>query len=124
MKTLKFKIPLYKVTIDLIQIEDKNDIEPVKAYFKKNRIEPIEEVLDNIAEEAYDGGETYRLLSKLRMTVVFYRFSSDIEKANSYAHEKRHIEDRILEYFDVNDIESAAILAGYLGEKFYEFDRK
>ena len=124
MKTLKFKIPLYKVTVDLIQIEDKNDVEPVKAYFKKNRIEPIEEVLDNIAKDACDGGETYRLLSKRQMTVLFYQFSSDIEKANIYAHEKRHMEDRILEYFDVNDIESAAILAGYLGEKFYEFDRK
>ena len=124
MKTLKFKIPLYKVTVDLIQIEDKNDVEPVKAYFKENRIESIEEVLDNIAKDAYDGGETYSLLSIRRMTVLFYQFSSDIEKANIYAHEKRHMEDRILEYFDVNDIESAAILAGYFGEKFYEFDKK
>ena len=124
MKTLKFKIPLYKVTVDLIQIEDKNDVEPVKAYFNENRIEPIEEVLDNIAKDACDGGETYRLLSKRQMTVLFYQFSSDIEKANIYAHEKRHMEDRILEYFDVNDIESAAILAGYLGEKFYAFDKK
>lgn len=42
-------------------------------------------------------------------------------RAEIYSHEKRHIEDRVLDFFSVNNIESAGLLAGFLGEKFYEF---
>ena len=44
-------------------------------------------------------------------------------RANVYSHEKRHIEDRVLQYASVDDIESAGLLAGFLGEKFYDFDK-
>lgn len=34
-------------------------------------------------------------------------------------HEKRHIEDRILQHCGIDDIEAAAYLAGYLSKFIY-----
>ena len=49
--------------------------------------------------------------------------SSEKNRDNCYSHEKRHIEDRVLEWYSVNDIESAGLLAGFLGEKFADFEK-
>ena len=58
------------------------------------------------------------------MLVVFYPMSSEDVQAEVYYHEKRHVEDRIMEWASVNDIESAGLLAGFLGTKFYLFAKQ
>ena len=121
MKTITFEVPLYKVDVTLVQIERKEDLDSVISLFEDNGITETATVEDYIKRELHDGGDTWRNLEKRVMIVVFYPFSSPESRANIYEHEKRHLEDRILNYFGVEDIESAAILAGYLGEQFYHF---
>ena len=50
--------------------------------------------------------------------IVFYRMESMKRKRVCYNHEKRHLEDRILKFCDIDDMEAAAYLAGFLSEYF------
>ena len=126
MKKLKFTIPIYDFDITLIQIEGKEDKEKVIPFMNamKCQQEFIDEVTDYIERECVDGGETYRNFDMRKILVIFCPMSNKKMQANIYSHEKRHIEDRVLEFSSVNDIESAGLLAGFLGGKFYEFWNK
>lgn len=123
MKTLKFDIPIYNIQVDLLQIESKKDLRNVHTIMRSINCEQsfLDDVESNIKDGCFDGGEIYRNLFLRKMLVIFYPMSDDETRAEVYSHEKRHIEDRILEHFSVDDIESAALLAGYLARKFYHF---
>lgn len=121
MKKIEFQIPFYKVDVTLLQVEGKEDEKDAAELLKSMDAEDSEYTLDGIKRGAVNGGETYRDLNNKRMAVLFYPMEDNAYRAEIYSHEKRHIEDRVLEFFGVNDIESAGLLAGFLGEKFYEF---
>lgn len=125
MKIFRFKIPLYKIHVTLVQAVDKKEAEDVRKVLKANHIDKdsIEDIVAGVARGGCNGGDTFRDFRCKRMFVFFYPYESDAIRAEVYSHEKRHIEDRVLEYFGVNDIESAGLLAGYLGEQFYKFER-
>lgn len=126
MNKLTFKIPLYEQTVTLVQIEGKEDVDAVLQLLKEIKVdqENINDTIDNIKRGCFNGGDTFRNFEIRRMLVVFYPMTTPRVKENLYSHEKRHIEDRVLEWAHVDDIEAAAFLAGFLGEKFYEFQNK
>ncbi len=126
MVKYKFTLPIYDMKITLIQIENKFDFQRVKKVLSTINVqdEYLEEVQENIENGSYNGGSTFRNMKMLSIIVIFYPMKSEIIRADVYSHEKRHIEDRILEWMSVNDIESAGLLAGYLGKKFYQFTNK
>ena len=122
MTKIQFKIPFYNTTILLVQTEGRQDANAVIALMKHWKIEDDDNYdYLGLVNGAVNGGTTYRQMNSKRIFVLFYPFENDRIKDEVYSHEKRHIEDRILEFFGVNDIESAALLAGYLGAKFYDF---
>lgn len=125
IKTYRFKIPLYKIHVTLVQATEKTDADDVRKILVKNHIgkEYIDEVADGVRRGGCNGGETYRDFRYKRVFVFFYPYESEARRAEVYSHEKRHIEDRVLEYFGINDIESAGLLAGFLGEQFYKFEK-
>lgn len=126
MVKYKFTLPIYDMKITLIQIEDKFDFQGVKKVLSTINVqdEYLEEVQENIENGSYNGGATFSNMKMLSIIVIFYPMKSEIIRADIYSHEKRHIEDRILEWMSVKDIESAGLLAGYLGKKFYQFTNK
>lgn len=121
-----FKIPLYYVDVTLIQVEGKEDADSVEAILKsvKTEREWIDYTIGGIKRGCMNGGDTYRNEDLKRFVVIFYYMSNERNRSNCYSHEKRHIEDRVMEWNSVNDIESAGLLAGFLGEKFDEFKMK
>lgn len=121
MKKMEFKLPYYKVDVTLLQVECKEDENDVIESLTSVDAEDPEYTLEGIRRGAVNGGDTYRDLNNKRILVLFYPMEDNIHRAEIYSHEKRHIEDRVLKFFGVNDIESAGLLAGFLGEKFYEF---
>lgn len=123
MKKLKFNIPIYDFDITLVQIEEKSDKVKVLSVMKdiKCTQEHMDGVSDYIDRGCYGGGETFYNFDIRAMVIVFYPFRSEESRWEVYSHEKRHIEDRVLQYAHVDDIESAGLLAGYLGRKFYQF---
>lgn len=121
MKQMEFQLPYYKVDITLLQTESENDADEVSTFLKSMDVEDPEYTLDVIRRGAVNGGNTYRDLNNKRIVVLFYPMENNTHRAEIYSHEKRHIEDRVLKFFGVDDIESAGLLSGFLGEKFYEF---
>lgn len=125
MKIFRFMIPLYKINVTMVQAVDKSEADEVCKVLKRNHIDKkfIEDIVDGVRRGGCNGGETFRDFRYKRMFVFFYPYDNNMARAEVYSHEKRHIEDRVLEYFGVNDIESAGLLAGFLGEQFYKFER-
>ena len=125
MIVYKFKVPIYKWSVLLVQIENKKDIEPLKRLLRANRFkeedELYKEITDKTETDCVDGGITIRDRGRKELFVVLYRMTNAFELANIYSHEKRHVEDEILEYCDVNGSEASAYLAGYIGMEFYKF---
>lgn len=123
MKKTRFNIPLYDIGVTLIQVESRDDKDEVERFMRqiKCQDEFIQEVRSYIEKGCIDGGETYRNLDMRKILVIFCPFKNDTIRAEVYSHEKRHIEDRVMEYMSVKDVESAGLLAGFLGKEFYKF---
>lgn len=120
MKMLRFAVPIYNIDVALIQVEGVGDVDKVRDCCEELGLlaEDTAAVLDVVRADKHDGGDTFRNFELGKMLVIFYRMTSDKKKLNIYSHEKRHVEDRILQWCGVNDIESAAYLAGFLSEYF------
>lgn len=126
MVKIDFKTPYYDYKVTLIQVESEKDTDAVCNLLAKHKIgkEYIDNAREYITECYRNGGETYWNRRTKRIICLFYEFLSETYRANVYSHEKRHVEDRILQHCKVEDIESSAYLAGFLGEKFNELWKK
>lgn len=108
-------------------MEGREDKEAILRLLKRHRItekDDIDSVMDNVDNKQYDmrdGGDTFYRLIQREMVVIFYPFSSDEAREEVMGHEKRHVEDRILKLFRIDDIETSALLAGFLSKQFYKF---
>ena len=126
MVKIDFKTPYFDYDVTLIQIEVSTDALEVCKYLTKNGIdkETVDDVKEKIVGGYVNGGETNWDAKTQRVICVFYEFLDNKAKVNVYSHEKRHIEDRILQHCGVDDIETSGYFAGYLGEIFYELWNK
>jgi hypothetical protein len=117
----EFSVPVYDFKIIFIEIESKDDAEKARFVFRrfKMKSENINEELDNITNGFINGGNTYRNMERKLLLVIIYQTTSEKTRRNVVNHEKRHVEDRILEYCQINDFEAASYLAGFLSEKIY-----
>ena len=52
--------------------------------------------------------------------IIFGKELNILRIVSAYAHEKRHIEDRILDICNIKDEETAGYIAGYLAPYFEE----
>ena len=120
MKKISFRTPYWDYDVTLIQVESDKDSNDVCRYLAKAGVseESISSVRENIEKRYVNGGEVNWNSSTKRIIGIFYEFLTDDDKVNIYSHEKRHIEDRVLQHCRVDDIETSAYFAGYLGVKF------
>ena len=128
MRINTFEIPLYEVDVTLIQLESTDDVSTgnvLNQLLTKENVpsESIEKIFEYIDRGFHDGGDTFTCMSQRKALVLFYKITNETDYYKVYDHEKRHLTDRILEYFGIDDHESAAMLAGFLGVKFHEFQQ-
>ena len=127
MKKLSFKIDVYDWDVYLYQLEAKDTSKDVTKVLQKHNI-PVgenKEILDDIDDGSYDGGWTFHNKSQPISVVLLQVFSSENAKHNVYFHEKRHVEDDIINHLQMYDeVEAAAYLAGYLALKFLELSKQ
>ena len=112
-------IPIYDIRFNYIEVEDESDLPELKKMFKKLNIDEefYDEIASNMLSGVWNGGLTfYDHLSKDGI-IVMYPFDRAKKRFNVISHELRHLQDFILEDFNVKDMESAALLAGYLAEQ-------
>lgn len=121
MKLTKIRVPIYDFKIVVVEIEskeDKNRVIEIMIKFGCSS-EHIEDESNGIEQECMNGGNTYRQLGSRKILVTIYPCKNEATRREILNHEKRHIEDRILEYCGVDDIEASAYLAGYLSRYMY-----
>lgn len=116
-----FNIPIYDFDVVMVEVEGVGDVEPLRRLLRKHgRADDIEkDVLGAIEEGSYDGGWTLSALGHRLFYVILLPMSSDERRLSVLAHEKRHVEDDLLDFCGIEDKESAAYLAGYLQGKMF-----
>lgn len=119
MKVIKLRLPIFDFDITMIQVESKEDVAPIVKYLKEIKLEKkyYDEEIEAITKGGINGGNTYRNFELKRFLIVIYPCDSPNKLLNIRSHELRHLADRILEWANINDIETAAFLQGYLCEK-------
>jgi hypothetical protein len=122
MKVKKVRIPIFNHSLNVFEITNKRDADKLIKELKSLRIlneNDEKEIRDNI-ENGADGACTYYRKADCTLVVVIYMQSNQDRRREVLSHEKRHVEDHILEHLGIDDMESAAYLAGYLArEVFY-----
>lgn len=118
MKYRHLSIPYYNSELLVVQLEKDTTWKEVKAVFKKYGFSNPKKLKNiEVNKYIYDGGWTLKLYKQRQFAIIITRCSSENKRINILLHEKRHVEDYILDMCDVHDIEAAAYLAGYLGGK-------
>lgn len=121
MKKIKVKVPMYDYDVTWLEIESVQDKEKVFQEMKnlKCNKEDMDDVIDNIEKECMDGGSTFRNMDMKKFLIIIHPCKNEEMRRCVVNHEKRHIEDRLLQHCNVDDIEAAAYLAGYLSKYIY-----
>ena len=121
MKKTEFNIPIYDFDVTILEVESKEDKDEVNTILSNSFLhkESIDEVLGYIEDGSMNGGDTFRNLYHRKFVVVLYPFKDIETRREVINHEKRHIEDRVLEYCGITDIEASAYLAGYISKFMY-----
>lgn len=121
MKQIKFNIPLYDFDVMYLQVESPMDAEILRQEMSDFGCpeDDIDDEVGNLLNGRYNGGDTFRNMRQKKFLIVILPCTREKERRKVVGHEKRHIEDRILEHCAVNDIEAAAYLSGYLSQFIY-----
>ncbi len=119
MKYLHFKIPIYDWDVHYVEVEKNKDSYKVEDVFDKLGFfdKDIDKVLKNIKDRMTNTGMLYTCNNISSSVILIYTSSNKKERMSSILHEKRHLEDRIIERMGLEGKESAAYLAGYIGKK-------
>lgn len=123
MKVFNFGVPIFDVNVRLIQAETNDCYNGIveSCAFASLLEEDLKDIEDKLSRGCHDGGELYWNFNEKRFLVVFYNMTNEKDRIKIYMHEKRHLEDRILEFCGIHDVETAAYLSGYLGVIFHNF---
>lgn len=121
MKTKIIHIPIYEIDLYFVSIDGPEDSDIVAPFLKRGGVEQkdIEERVEMIREDKFNGGATIYNFGQKKVTILLHRVTDHKTRIRILGHEKRHAEDRILNACGVDDIEAAGYLAGFLTEKLF-----
>lgn len=116
------KIPIFNHTLHVFEVEKRKDADKLIKELKSLEIisdkEEEDDIRKNIDSEC-DGATTYYRKGDCTLVVVIYIQTKDARRREVLAHEKRHVEDDILEHLGINDKETAGYLAGWLAKEVF-----
>jgi predicted CopG family antitoxin len=118
MITGKIKIDVYGWEVAIYLFESPEDVDVYKKLtkHKKGQQKETDDMLEEVAKGHTNGGLTVSYSN--RTTQVLIHPEQDIyELLNVVLHEKRHVEDFIIEHLNLSGGECAAYLSGFIGEK-------
>jgi hypothetical protein len=116
MKIKKFKVDVYDWDVTLIETKSAKDWRKVKKELVKFDISPEDIEYAKTSMHCQNGGEHFFQKEQRASLVILYPMTTPLMRMEVLCHEKRHVEDRILQRCLVEDIEASAYLAGYLGK--------
>jgi hypothetical protein len=113
-------IPIYDWDVTFLIVEDKKDIPDLNKWynlFQARYMGDLNKEFDNIK----NAGQTFIDRTAQKILVTIFPCTNFAEKLVTIGHEKRHVEDLILEECGINDKEAAAYLSGYLSQHMFYF---
>lgn len=121
MKIKHVKVDVYRWKVDVIELSNKDTFDDVQKVIQKYKLgkEITDTIKKEMKENCRDGGYTFTKYGKWQSVIFLYKMSSKKIRRNILNHEKRHVEDDIVQYLGINDKEAVAYLAGYLSENIY-----
>ena len=121
MKHSKINVDMYGYKVDVLEVEGDDDYEYLARFFRRFKLKDpfVDEVIEAVKDGDSDGGYTFACFGIKRVFVVLLKMSSDTRRREVIMHEKRHVEDDILQHCSVKDDEAAAYLAGFLAKYMY-----
>ena len=121
MKKKSFNIPIYDFDVTWIEIESKDDKDKLLQEMSKMKCQKkdMDDVINGVVNGYLNGGSTFRNMDCKKFLVIIHPCENESMRRNIVNHEKRHIEDRLLKFVGVDDIEASAYLAGYLSKFIY-----
>ena len=123
MKMIHRMIPLYDIDLYLIQLESYNDIddEAFSELYSVLGHDYYTNLIKEITEDKPVGGaNTIYSPGDKAGVVIFNPPESRDRSIATYGHEKRHIEDDIINHVGIEGLEAAGYLAGFLTIWFVE----
>lgn len=121
MKVKRFKIGIYGwrcVVMEVVSSKDWKVADKEMRVFKCKKSDR-KLVVANIKNEVGNGGEHFYNTTSRRTLIILYRITSRKKRMEILAHEKRHMEDRMMNHLGIDNIEAVGYLAGYLAKKMF-----
>lgn len=119
MKIKRFRIPIYEYDVIYVELEktsgEADAIEKLLISIGATT-EDINEMVQDVKDSRSGGGNHFYNFRKEISLIIIDPHKDIVRKTSTIAHEKRHMEDRILQHFKIDDIESAGLLSGYLAK--------
>jgi hypothetical protein len=109
---------MYEWDVTLIEVVSPDDFDE----YIKPELKRLGFLKDEQGEVRYNmtctnGGDHFFNGNKKASMIILYPMTSIKNRNSILCHEKRHMEDRILSFCRIDDLEAAAYLAGYLAKK-------
>lgn len=119
MRIERFTVPIFGWSVTFADASSNFDISKLEKYFNIIQLskEDVEDIKNNKDNEG--GGVHFYNSNIMESLIIIYKCNTELKRKNVIAHEKRHLEDRILKHLSIKDIETAAFISGYLAEKIY-----
>lgn len=118
MKKIKFNIDMYDWDVTVMLVNRKKDIPSMLKEVKKFKVEKDSSNFDvYYIKRGYEGGVHYYNRTDGKSLVCVYNCDNIRSMSKTLLHELRHVADRILETWSVNDHEAAAALTGLISLK-------
>lgn len=119
MLHFSFNIDIFDFCVHYAQVDTVEDIDEFEKVYKRIFRESISEEIKEDLDSRLTGG--YHIFSRHLKTsfILVYNPGDFCTMINALTHEKRHVEDTILEFLGIEDFETAGYLAGFLTQKLF-----
>ena len=116
MKIKKFLIDIYCWGVTFIEVNSLKEFEKSVKYLEEYGVEYYEiNDLRKYIKEGISGGKCWKKVNIRESLLLVYNATNGELRNDIICHEKRHLENNIMELCDISDNEAEAYLAGYLG---------
>jgi len=121
MKKTEFNISIYDWNVTFLEEVEKKDVPKLRAILKKLEVSPdhIKEIIEEVKDNPVNAGFHIFYTGKRRSIILLIGISDDISRRSILSHEKRHLEDKIIEYCGLECKESMAYLSGEIAKYLY-----
>jgi len=115
-------LEIYDWSIRFVFVDGVHENLDIGLWARNLREDDEKELVLNIAS-GMQGGIHFYNSSTGEAMIVLFGIVDEMWFDNILSHEQRHAEDRIMDFYSVNDIESAGLLSGLIAKKMHQWKK-